>query len=547
MQLFRNYKLSLIQHIIYLTAGLTFFTFTLETTSGYLNYLDLFTTVFPNESLINSYYFWWTNPNYVTFFLSCFTFFTFFHLSRSIKFTSLLLLVFVEIWFNEWRDIWNANVQINVLTTLVPQVNLLLLNSLNKYHPFILYLSLLLSVNLLTTLISHFFKTTLFSKTWDTEYKTAWPATIILINFVALFFGSWWALQEGTWGGWWNWDPSELFGLLPSLILLRVLHVRDSVSSLWSSILLSSLSILATLLTYLILQLNFELISHNFGPKFFFFFNSNLFSAFLSTTLLFFFYKVSKNLSTSKIRTFLTKNRSYQMRSYRDANSRSYLQILPFTILVLWVVVSFWDFFNSFIKNFMSITLTNLETISFLNLSLLVILVSLFSSMKSSNILPITQSSLYPIFSSTGLPFIHVCVHLSLAYFNFLNLVIDDLSIFNWSFASYSEISYDSTTLFWSTQRCLTLDSWNIDNARSNFDPNGYMTLSWSTANTSNTESGNIFTLILTPSAVNNYYELGSSYIDVFLSIHLPMLTSVTVFAFLSIAPLTLIYKAKLN
>jgi cytochrome c biogenesis factor len=46
----------------------------------------------------------------------------------------------------------------------------------------------------------------------------------IILIIITLFMGSWWALQEGSWGGWWNWDPSEVFGLLFLLAYLYLIH-----------------------------------------------------------------------------------------------------------------------------------------------------------------------------------------------------------------------------------------------------------------------------------------------------------------------------------
>jgi hypothetical protein len=468
----------------------------------------------------------------VTFFLTSFFMFTFYHFSTSVKFLPVLILFLTEVWFSEWRDIWNSNVQINVLTTLVPQINLLLLNALNKYHPFILYLSLFSSITLLSILTINFFEIKWFSNSLTTYNKICWPRTIILINFVALFFGSWWALQEGTWGGWWNWDPSELFGLAPSFILLKVIHSRNQIHGVWSSSLLHPVSIAVTFLTYLTLQLNFELISHNFGPKFFFFFNSNLFSFSLLLSLSLLCSKFLTLMSSLRIRFFLIDNHLSYPKNLPKVLPKVYLQLLPFSILLLWVIISFWDFFNSFLKNFLSITLTNLEVIGLLNLVLLVVLSSLFSANTNTNWLPTSLSSLTNLFKLSTLPLAYLSVHYLLLYFNFVNLLIDDLSIYKWDFNTTPHSLYDSTTLFWSSQSSLVCDSWNVDNTSSKFDPTGYVTLSWSTSNISNTESGNVFTLVLTSTAVNNCYELGLSYVSIFLSIHLPLLTSSVVTAF---------------
>lgn len=545
-QLFLNDILSLTQNFTYLIFIASFFLFALETTSGYLNYVDSFTTIFPNESLINVYYFWWTNPNYVTFFLTSFFMFTFYHFSTSVKLLPVFVLFFTEVWFSEWKDIWNSNVQINVLTTLVPQINLLLLNALNKYHPFILYLSLFSSITLLLILTINFFEIKQFSNSLTTRNKIRWPGAIILINFVALFFGSWWALQEGTWGGWWNWDPSELFGLAPSFILLKVVHSRNQIREIWSSSLLHPISIAITFLTYLTLQLNFELISHNFGPKFFFFFNSNLFSFSLLLLVFLLCNKFLTLMSSLRIRFLLIDNNSSYSKNLPKAVSKAYIQVLPFSILLLWVIISFWDFFNSFLKNFMSVTLTNLEIIGLLNLVLLVTLSSLFSVNTNTNWLPTSLSSITNFFKLSTLPLAYLSVHCLLLYFNFVNLLIDDLSIYKWDFNTTSHSLYNEAALFWSSQSSLVCDSWNVDNVLSKFDSTGYVTLSWSTSNISNTESGNVFTLVLTSTAVDNYYELGLSYVSIFLSIHLPLLTSSTIIAFLLIVIFSFFIRLKL-
>lgn len=543
---FANYLLSLTQNLVYIVSLISFLSFTTETTSGYLNYIDSFTTVFPNESLINVYYFWWTNPNYVTFFLTCFLFFSFFHFYKSLKLVTLVFVFLAELWFNEWRDIWNSNVQINVLTTLVPQVNLLLLNSLNKYHPFILYLSLFSAVAFLSMLTLNFFRSEQFlNASWFRE-KGVWPTKIIIVNFIALFFGSWWALQEGTWGGWWNWDPSELFGLVPSFVLLRLIHSRDTLSTRWLSTFLYFLSILITFLTYLVLQLNFELISHNFGPKFFFFFNSNLFSFILLIFSFSLLHKSWRVLFLLRLRFFLTNQKSTFFPSSKKISSRTYSQILPFLTLILWIIVSFWDFFNSFLKNFMSLTLTNLEIIGLLNLFLLLMLALLFSSSKITSLVPSSLTSVPSFFSLTSVSLLFLLVHTCLLYVSFLNLLIEDLTIYKWYFTTPTQSSNVGFSYLWSSTNFLTCDSWNVDKATLKFDPQGYITTSWSTANVSNVESGNVFTLILTSTAVNNYYELGSSYVNIFLSIHLPLLSSVTLISLLSITTFANLRKLKL-
>ena len=94
---------------------------------------------------------------------------------------------------------------------------------------------------------------------------------------VALSLGGVWAFQEASWGGFWNWDSSETFGALFLLSLVYLIHTKTTFNNwhlvsyylLWSTFSLT--------ITYCFIQMNFELTSHNFGTKFFHFFNHNVF------------------------------------------------------------------------------------------------------------------------------------------------------------------------------------------------------------------------------------------------------------------------------
>jgi hypothetical protein len=98
-----------------------------------------------------------------------------------------------------------------------------------------------------------------------------------------------------------------------SLFVLFIIHTHDNG---FYYILLSFyrviLYVLITIITYLFIQLNFDLVSHNFGSKFFFFFNNNLFFLELLATLtLYWFFMYFKtqlsfveNIVSIKIRKF---------------------------------------------------------------------------------------------------------------------------------------------------------------------------------------------------------------------------------------------------
>ena len=157
------------------------------------------------------------------------------------------------------------------------QINTFLLNPLNRCHPFFLYWGIITS----TFFTLRRLPSISFGNPWLLNQISSFTKIRIIKNIyvilIALFLGSWWAFQEGTWGGWWNWDPSEVFGLLFLMLQLTNLHENTNYLKL-VKVSKKMLVNLSTLLgVYFFIQLNFEIISHNFGIKFFFFFNNNLF------------------------------------------------------------------------------------------------------------------------------------------------------------------------------------------------------------------------------------------------------------------------------
>ena len=81
----------------------------------------------------------------------------------------------------------------------------------------------------------------------------------------ALYLGSWWALQEGSWGGWWNWDASEFLGLLVLYLILTIFHNKSNLSHVITLFYSIRLSLSYLFIYFFLLQLNFSIISHNFG------------------------------------------------------------------------------------------------------------------------------------------------------------------------------------------------------------------------------------------------------------------------------------------
>jgi heme/copper-type cytochrome/quinol oxidase subunit 1 len=74
-------------------------------------------------------------------------------------------------------------------------------------------------------------------------------------------------LQEGSWGGWWNWDPSEVFGLLTLLFFISRIHKVFSKQNFSKNVLNDLTFFVILFQIYFFTQLNFDLVSHNFGTK----------------------------------------------------------------------------------------------------------------------------------------------------------------------------------------------------------------------------------------------------------------------------------------
>jgi cytochrome c biogenesis factor len=83
-------------------------------------------------------------------------------------------------------------------------INILLKNSVNKIHPLLLYSSSY--IFFLSLPLIFFSKRTkhLYLEVYSTIFVFNQLKQVLVFILVALFLGSWWALQEGSWGGWWN-------------------------------------------------------------------------------------------------------------------------------------------------------------------------------------------------------------------------------------------------------------------------------------------------------------------------------------------------------
>ena len=222
--------------------------------------LDLSPRLFDCDFILNRLYFFWTNFFYLYYFLLIILLYlTAYNFLRKL-FQPLLLLFFLLL-SNYFLsiDYWFLNLDTKYLNSEL--LNPLLLNSINKYHPLLFY-----STTSFVVLYSiQSFEGLRFYIGSKVQQSAILSGLQILI--FTLLLGSWWALQEGSWGGWWNWDPSEVLGLLVVIHYLVILHSkkltyfkkRYFVSLVFMSFIL--------IIIYLLIQLNFDLVSHNFGTR----------------------------------------------------------------------------------------------------------------------------------------------------------------------------------------------------------------------------------------------------------------------------------------
>lgn len=240
-----------------------------------INLLDYFYRLEINDYVWNTHYFFWTNLAYLSGYF--FTIIILFYLFLAYHPRTLVIgAVYMYIWI---LDMYEGNYTI-LTHYYIPQnsagSNNLLLNPINKYHPFLIFYTtvyfLLMAIQFSSNPSpkSAFYKNHLyirFSYYINLISKSTYSQYLIYVKIGALFLGSWWALQEGSWGGWWNWDPSEVFGLLILLTLVLQSHIRLTPLHYYLYLTTSAATAYTNILIYAHTQLNFDLISHNFGLK----------------------------------------------------------------------------------------------------------------------------------------------------------------------------------------------------------------------------------------------------------------------------------------
>ena len=507
---------------VFLTAPLTLL-------DGYSNILDALTRLNANDPFVGSYYFWWTNLTYLPTF---FFWLVLYYQTQSyftVNLTSLIVMFLYALTYSTEVVDFIPLTYLNSSTFYTNfGSNQLLSNALNKYHPLVLYLSFIVFFSFSWKYLNLRINRQTFNVlTSQKSLQVVWYA--IVINLIALWMGSWWALQEGTWGGWWNWDASEMFGLMVSLALLSLLHSEATPSLHYLLGLKSIFLVAAVIASYFFMQLNFELVSHNFGSKFFFFFNNNLF--FIEVIILTFGI-IAWNWSKICSWLIIDSSLTYATRGNNITSTRTYVTILPPLIATLWVIFSYSPLVNYYLWNFFEVNSFNFET-SFQPLSFLSFFL-LFSFIRIVNFKDLGYWALPTLFITNWLwvfiilPFNATRfskLHSVLILFTVLNISLSDSTLFYWvTISEYlyvpfsTALEYPSTNYYipdsgiteyveaWSSYSCLTSTTWNMYTF-------------------SNSLAVNSFSLECGHSALRNLYRLGGCYSSVFLDLEIPLLS----------------------
>ena len=491
--------------------------------TGFTCFFDWVSRVDINESFINSYNFFWTTflylPSFFFLLLLINSILTSLKLARLL---SMYLLIMYIIYNIEILDFLIINFNLNINNINTTSVNLLLTNNLNKYHPLIFYISVVSLLNLLyqtsnTLIQSQAFSTTKFSAKSYHQINL-----ITTVNLFALFLGSWWALQEGTWGGWWNWDPSEVLGLLFTLAGLLYIHSPVHYLTFFAHFYRLKFITLAITISYLFIQLNFDLVSHNFGSKFFFFFNNNLF--FLELSFTFFctcfclLYAYQIMTLNSILVTFASLTNRFKKRSNMEL-----LVVLLYSLVALLVIFSFIPLINYFLWVYFHIN--SLNVIVTTNLIIILSLLGL--------ILPFTSICRYEylfvflLVISNFPTLICISIFMVILTLNFnkwlhsfiVLIIIININTYNTQFIYWQTCSESSNLIFDSQLLEKQSDlyicgNYFIDKINLSQTRQGVLFNTWNTFYLINSPSLNTFNLLFNTNSFMNIYYLSSNWQD---------------------------------
>ena len=497
--------------------------------SGTSTVIDFTTRLNPNDAYISTYYFWWTNLTYLPlfFFITILLILGQFN-HKFMKRTSFIFFILLIGYSFELQDYIILNAHDLSTPYGVYGINTLLLNALNKYHPLVFYSSVGILLSMWLHLVTYKqLETPYFMSLFKLQQVQMKGWLTPKLNLVALWMGSWWALQEGTWGGWWNWDPSEMFGLLVTLVVISILHMRPVQLNLYQMGVKMTILFYLFIITYFFIQLNFDLVSHNFGSKFFFFFNNNLF-----------FIEVSQLLSilslTVTLAAFINKLTTRKIFNWALTEMPLVtwqVRLVPFVLIVLFNFWSFRPLINYFIWNFFEINVVNFETelqpfILLFSITLIAWLLEPASSLIFLTVLLAWYSLTYLPLLLLSFNFLSSVrsLHALFTYFVILSVLTNGLAPIEWLCIPDSNYFIINSSLQILNSELLVLDGTSFESINIRTFTDGSNLLAWNINTFANSPLNNFFQLITSEGGYQNFYQLGGVYSTSYLNLELPFI-----------------------
>jgi hypothetical protein len=480
-----------------------------------------------NDAWFNLMYFFWTNATYLPIFF--FSLGGFMLISYSM-YPHLFIFLITSIWFGvycvEGSDFIALNVNLFTTDLTQTEVNLLLTNSLNKYHPGLFFISVIWLFVLGSLQLGNLMPRPRFSRNVALAVAPVYWFWLGCVNVIALFLGSWWAFQEGTWGGWWNWDASEVLGLIIGVFGFYSFHRRYSLLTWQAEILQINFSISVFLFSYFFTQLNFELISHNFAPVFLLFFTKNTFFVEMEGVILVTLW--AQFYQSYRMETLLLTLVTTTLTPRSQVNER-WLQVLG-----LWgvisgaLLISFGPLMNHFAWTYFNLNSLGFffQVTSYLYVFLIVLVLSFFNLGGGYWV----SLLLLSCWSWEGiLLFLPLClrpprrwataVHIALTLFITLNLLVAALPFVEWfPWLRVGEIIYNQRLIFLyqSTYTCQSAIIEAVDVYSWHYTTTHTM---WNAWYHSNSFSLHAFSLLLCPSGSSNFYNVSWGWWSLFLLI----------------------------
>lgn len=356
-------------------------TFNMYVNSSYLNLLDTLSRVNTSDFFINNYYYTWTIFWYIPIFIiTVYLLVSYFSNHLKIKILVLLIIITFILNLGEVIDYWYLNTYAVDVKFHGEFINNLLTNSINKYHPLILYLSISLLYSFILYSLNLIVCFDLLSNQKDYQISfNKYIHSTIYFNYIALALGSWWALQEGSWGGWWNWDPSEVFGFVVFISTVFYIHKQFRNARVVINTIDLLLVLILIVLLYYFMQLNFNLISHNFGlrgtelvDKLQLYWTIALSLIYIQikiicNTMWYINYKISINTNLLGIMTYY--------------NAPNIIYNIIFLALVILVGISYYPIILNFVLNLTGVTISSIPNYT----AIVIIYISIFTMLNFIN------------------------------------------------------------------------------------------------------------------------------------------------------------------